>query len=397
MKTIYLFSLVALLFASGIGCKKSQTTTPPPDDDTTVSGSVNIHLIGKGQGESTGPILWTNWTPTSLPGIKGGEASSIFYSGNVYVGGRTWMDNAQTKFAPCYWLNGTRNDLPLLDPRGVGMVEGIAGGNGKALAVGTATDSLEFHANNGWRYLPTLWKGGTETVVLDRLDNFGGGFAHCLSWVDGGNIVVTFIGGSSKGSSGYDEPCYWAYGLGATEEDNIKAHALSSFGYGGSADAVWTYLAAAQQGNAHNTDFYFAGYVDNDVNGALMNIPCYWYKGVRADLSKPDPNAHGRATAIGFDGTPPVGTVYVVGNIIQNSMSSPCMWKNGNRTDLPVPDKNNGGGEARSVKVHKGDVYIGGFVYESDGTPRPCYWKNGELKYDKTIFGTVSAMDISLK
>lgn len=397
MKHTYFISLTIGFFLCIFSCKKSDLLNQQPNDDSTNSDAIEVFLIGKGHGESADPILWTNWMPGNLQGIKGGEAASLFVSGNIYVGGRSWTDYAQTKFAPCYWVSGNRKDLPLLDSRGVGMVEGIANIGGNTLCAGTASDSLEFHANNGWRYLPTLWKGTAEVIALDRLDNFGGGFAHCLSWVSGGNMTGAFIGGSSKGASGYNEPCYWAYGLGGTEELNKKAYPLPSLGYGGSAEAVWTYLNANHQGNVKNTDFYFAGYVDKEDDGALINTPCCWYKGNRIDLSTPYPNENAMATAITHYGVPPVGTTYVAGNILHSGVSLPCIWENQTRTDLPVIDKNNGGGEARSIKVINGDVFVGGFVYDSHGNPHPCYWKNGELKYNDAILGTVRSMDIALK
>ena len=363
MKSLFvIFILSAILFSN---CKKNNDKPGSQPGDS----SLNVYMAGNDlTGDGSTPCFWKNEVKTILPNTSGGTAHSISVDGqNVYVAGRHWINNAQTRFSPCYWLNGSRKELPLLDARGNGMANSILAFNGTVYAAGTCSDSLEFFANSGWRNLPCYWKNG-EHIKLELLSGFGSGSAVSISLVAAPNRIVTYIVGSSYAPSGYDEPCYWKLdpsGITTPGAEN-NATALIDKGYGGSA-------LHASPGNANQVqnDPYIAGFVDN-ADG--VNVPCYWHNGTRTDLSKINPNDHGVATAIDFAGN----NVYVVG--YTNSTTSariPCIWKNGARTDLALPSGANSG-EATSLRIVDADEYVAGTVSGSTGE-FPCYWKNGKI------------------
>jgi len=357
------FILSAILFSN---CKKDNGNPgPQPGGD----GSLNVYLAGNDQtGDGSVPCFWKNDTKTILPNTNGGTAHSLSVEGsNVYVAGRSWVDNAQTRFSPCYWLNGTRKDLPLMDVRGNGMANSIVAFNGTVYAAGTCSDSLEFFANSGWRKLPCYWKNG-QLIKLELLNGFGNGSASSMTLIAAPNRIITYIVGTSYAQSGFDEPCYWKIdpqGI-TTPGADIDATALGDKGYGGSA-------LNASPGNANQilNDPYIAGFVNNADD---VNDPCFWHNGTRTELSKITPNGHGAATAIDYAGNDVYAAGYT-GNT--GGTRVPCMWKNGTRTDLPLPAGANSG-EATSIRIHGADIYVGGTFGSSNGE-FPCYWKNGKI------------------
>jgi hypothetical protein len=367
--------LSVILFSN---CKKSGK------DDDNPGGALNVYLAG---GDKTGdgslPCYWKNDTRTNLSNTAGGDACSIVVDGqNVYVSGRTWTDNAQTRFSPCYWLNGTRKDLPLLDTRGNGTAKSILAFNGTVYAAGTCSDSLEFFGNSGWRNIPCYWKNG-KIIRLEMLDGSGNGSTESITLVAAPNRTITYIVGTSTAPSGYgyDEPCYWKIdpNVITTPDADIEGTALSNKGYGGTAKNV-----SPGKANQAQNDVYIAGFVDN-ADG--YNDPCYWHNGTRIDLSKISPLSNGVANAIDAG-----NDVYVAG-YVGNSTGAhvPCIWKNGTRTDLMLPAIAHSG-EATSCRVNDGNVYVAGTI-NTDNGEFPCYWKNGELVQYKTK-GTANSITL---
>ena len=369
--------LSVLLFSD---CKKNNDKPGPQPG----GGSSNVYLAGNDfTGDGSSPCLWKNDTKTILPNSNGGSAYSIAVDGsNVYVAGRHWVNNAQTRYTPCYWLNGNRTDLPLMDIRGDGIAKSIVSFNATLYAAGVCSDSLEFFSNSGWRNLPCYWKNG-QLIKLELLDGFGNGSASSITLVAAPNRIITYVVGTSYAPSGFDEPCYWKIdpNVITTPGANIEATALADKGFGGSA-------LNASPGNANQilADPYIAGFVNNADD---VNDPCYWHNGTRTDLSKLNANGHGAATAIDYSGN----DVYVAGYTGNNSGTRvPCMWKNGTRTDLTLPAGANSG-EATSLRIDGADVFVGGTVSGSNGE-FPCYWKNGTIvKYNSQ--GTASSIALS--
>lgn len=369
-KLLFVCFITAIFF---YGCKKGGGTNNPPNGDE----SVNINFAGQtDEGEGGDACVWKNGVKTVLPGVMGGQPNSISFNGD-FVGGRTWQDGGQTRFSPCFWSGKNRTDLPLLDPRGDGWVASIDIGGGNVYAAGTASDSLEFFANSGWRYLPCYWAGGKVTQ-LELLNGFGSGWAESIAVLPGGGISSVYIAGTSHADNGYDEPCLWSNTItSGPNAGGFGSAQLSSFGYGGSAMAV-----CLDQNN-----WYVAGYIYNQDD---MDIPCVWTEGSRTELNRPSANHKGSASAICLNGL----QVCVAGNVSGGGGNVPCVWVNGTRTDLPTLGFDS---KAISIQVIKGDIYVGGYVYSNGSTSHPCYWKNGELFYDSKMISKVYDIKLSPK
>ena len=140
--------LAVILFSN---CKKTNDDDDNPCDDSSI-----VYLAGTDLSvDNHIPSYWKGDTKTNLPNTSGGDAHSIYVSGsNVYVAGRNWANNAQTRSLPCYWLNGTRKDLELMHERGEGIAFSILSFNGTVYTAGRCTDSLTYFANSGWRNIP---------------------------------------------------------------------------------------------------------------------------------------------------------------------------------------------------------------------------------------------------
>lgn len=385
-------ALVATLFINSC-------SDDPNDPNQDPNGTADVFLAGReGPGLTDPLVVWKNAVKTILPSDFGGEANSMYtVSGaQVLVAGKTWLDNATTRSVPCYWKDETRVDLTPLNPeKGTGMANGIFRRSSNEFIVGTCSDSLAF-ANDpfhsGWTYLPCYWKNG-EIELLERLDNFGGGFAEAIDGLEDeiSNDVYPCIVGSSYAPSGYYEPCYWLPGAYGTPEAAKICRPLSELGYGGTATAVDIVLHPQFQGLASNSDIFIAGYV-YDAEG--LNIPCYWYNGDLEELSRISNFEHGIARAIEFAGADAAtGTIYVAGDTRnEEGESIPCYWKNGVRTDLTGLNGATITGRATAIEVSEGDVYVSGTIMGPSGES-PCYWKNDVI----TIFnqpGVANTMSI---
>lgn len=372
MKQFLIFCVV--IVGAIAGCKKSNNPSPPPPPGTE---SININFAGMtDEGEGGNACVWKNGVKTVLPGVQGGQPNSISFNGE-YVGGKTWQDGGQTRFSPCYWNGNSRTDLPLLDPRGNGWIASIEIADGKVYGAGTASDSLEFFANSGWRNLPCYWAGGKITQI-ELLNGFGNGWAESIAVRPGGGVSSVYIAGMSYADNGYDEPCLWSNSItSGPNAGGFGSSQLSSFGYGGSAMAV--YLDQAK--------WYAVGYIDTQDG---INTPCIWTEGSRTELSKPVATDNGSALAICLNGL----AICVAGNVSGIGGNIPCMWINNKRTDLPTLGFSS---KAISIQVIKGDVYVGGYVYSDGSTPHPCYWKNGELVYDSKIKSMVNDIKLTSK
>src|SRR5687768_15016067 len=144
------------------------------DQDPQNNGSAMVYLAGSGYfGDGYSPCYWKDDVPVNLEASFGGDAFSIDVSGSdIYVGGRTWTNNAQTHFVPAYWKNGTLNELPLPydKPMCTGIATSIEVSNGVVYAAGFYSDSLPSPVNK-WIYQPCIWKSSEdEPIPLEPLD-----------------------------------------------------------------------------------------------------------------------------------------------------------------------------------------------------------------------------------
>ena len=84
-------------------------------------------------------------------------------------------------------------------------------------------------------------------------------------------------------------------------------------------------------------------------------------------------------------------TVYIAGYRFDGTKAIPCLWTvtapGIARTDLPHNFSESKSGYAESVFVAGTTVYIGGYYYDTNNIPIPCYWKITDGSVHLSAFG----------
>jgi len=256
----------------------------------------------------------------------------------------------------CYWINGSRIELP-----GGDRATDIVVVNGDVYASGTCGENACYWINQEQFDLPGTWGEG-EAIAVDGDDIYVAG------WFDNGS-------------------CYWKNG----EQINLTINRESQ---------------AFAIGIRNNGDIYVGGYY---MNNHHYYVPCFWKNGNnRSDLPAAE---DGEVYDITFD---EVGNMrYYAGyttNLDNFSGYPPkaCYWRHTNRTDLPLGGSNMDiyGSYANGITIDGEDIYLAGYTNryeftgeeETTGGDFPQYWKNNTI-YDleggpMTEFGTGVAYDI---
>lgn len=263
---------------------------------------------------------------------------------------------------PCYWMNGARTDLSVLDPSKSGFANSIYISENDVYVAG--------ETRNGSHDIPCFWKNDVRT----DLDSSSGGYASSIC-ISGNDVYIA--GGATEINSGTMVPCFWKNEMRTdlSVMDKLKWSRATGIFVSGS-------------------DVYVAGYTTDSTD---VRLPCYWKNGVRTDL---DSSYSGSANSIYVSGD----DVYVAGNTKYDSEfprwprfpTVPCRWKNGTRTDLSVLNARMAGW-ATSIHVSENVVYVAGVT---DSVP--CYWKNwvridlslGDVDYGEGRSIYVSGEDI---
>jgi hypothetical protein len=113
-------------------------------------------------------------------------------------------------------------------------------------------------------------------------------------------------------------------------------------------------------------------------DGLCRRALLYWYGTRRALLLGQwceDRPATGGASVRGYINSIFVdhGAIYAAGYLFSNGTEVPCVWVNGVKTDLPTPGSVSG--EAKSIYISGGNVYVSGTYYSLNN--KPCIWVNG--------------------
>jgi hypothetical protein len=240
-----------------------------------------------------------------IPSNTSGSAESIFISGNtIYIAGYYINNSGKT---PCYWANGSRQDLTMPDIPGVidAWATGIYVRGGSIYISGNSSD--------GHKNYPTIWSGTAPlTTAGAMLPNTNGGRA--------GDIFVTAAG--TVFVAGYDfismsTPCFWqgntrhlltvpagdsnmvATDIYVTEGGTIFTSGYGSFPYYWTGDSTSTKLqqpsntdgACAISIFVANNTIYTAGSYYDDTKSQF--IACYWQGTTMYQLSPDMPGFAG--------------------------------------------------------------------------------------------------------
>jgi hypothetical protein len=326
-----------------------------PDDDG--DGICNAYIISGGTvyivGESynsEGMLTACYWVDGSRVELPGGDwATDIFVSnGTVYTSGTSGAN-------ACYWINDTRYDLP------------GDGGEGEAIAVHDNDVYVAGWYNDGSCY----WKNGERIDLTTNAESQ----AFAVGIRSNGDV---YVGGYYMNNHHYYIPCFWKNG----NRTNLPIPS------GGDGEV---YDIAFMDGNMR----YYAGYTLRPDNFAgLVPKACYWRHTTRTDLplGGSSMDIYG---ATGWGITIDGEDVYVAGYTDWYEFwgqeettggSFPQYWKNSTIHDLEGgPLTNFGTGVAYDIRVADGNVVaVGAATRDSsyyDSYLSACYWLNGERHY----------------
>jgi hypothetical protein len=231
----------------------------------------------------------------------------------------------------------------------------------------------------------------------DGPDDDGDGI--CNAYIISGRTV--YIVGNSYNEEGNLTACYWIDGSrvelpgGAWATDIVVVNGtVYTSGTGEASDACYwinetRYDLPGNGGEAEAIAVDSNGVVY--VAGWYNDGSCYWKDGVKINLTT---NAESQSFAIGLRYN---GDVFVGGYYMNNHhYYIPCYWKNGNnRYNLSIPS--GGDGEVNDMAIMDGNTrYYAGYTLHPSSfagyTPKACHWRNAGNRTDLPLGG--SSMDI---
>ena len=323
------------------------------NEDNPVIPGRKIYIAGS---DEDGACYWVNGSRVELPG--GDWATDIVVvDGDVYTSGTCGL-------TACYWINQTRYDLP------------GDWGEGEAIAVDGDDVYVAGWFDNGSCY----WKNGQQINLTINRDSQ----AFAIGIRNNGDV---YVGGYYMSNHHYYVPCFWKNG-------NNRSN-----------------LPAAEDGEVYDITFdetgnmrYYAGNTTKlDNFSGYPPKACYWRHTNRTDLPLGGSNMDiygSYANGITMDGD----DVYLAGYTNRYEFYGeeettggdfPQYWKNSTIHDLEGgPITEFGTGAAYDIRVADGNVIVVGIAtrgpnYDDSGTSA-CYWLNGELHYLEDVSGVWS-------
>ena len=305
-----------------------------------------IYIVGS---DDDGACYWVNGSRVELPG--GDWATDIVVvDGDVYTSGTCGL-------TACYWINQTRYDLP------------GEWGEGEAIAVDGDDVYVAGWFDNGSCY----WKNGQQINLTINRDSQ----AFAIGIRNNGDV---YVGGYYMSNHHYYVPCFWKNG-------NNRSN-----------------LPAAEDGEVYDITFdetgnmrYYAGNTTKLDNFAgYPPKACYWRHTNRTDLPLGGSKMEiygSHANGITIDGD----DVYVAGYTDWYEFTGeeetsggyfPQYWKNSTIHDLEGGSMTEfGTGQANDIRVADGNIVVVGMATGGPTGESACYWLNGELNYLDVVEG----------
>lgn len=291
---------------------------------------------------------------------------------DLYLSGYYRTDNGTRA---CYWKNGTRVDLPVVDESPMDEARAITVSNGSLYIAGRGEMS------------GCYWKDGVCTRLTEYYD--------VQSIAVDNDAVYVLAGGSFLWKNGVLQDVDWAkgftpYALTFTEGTLNAAGRIhleiSSLNYSADLAACGTpksphqlstpivsNLSDALCVTSSAGSVYVGGYYyDKDAD---INRPCFWRDNQPTTLEVPKGATDSSAEAICVDN----GTVYSAGYYWINNRNTPIYWTNEKYTELPIPSDATEA-EVTGIAAAAGTVYVSGIYRDKNYTAHACYWVNGEVK-----------------
>ncbi|MBJ12094.1 MAG: hypothetical protein CMG62_03310 [Candidatus Marinimicrobia bacterium] len=321
--------------------------------DAEIIEGGTIYIVGS---DGDGACYWVNGSRIELPG--GAWATDItVVDGTVYTCGTGEASDA------CYWIDQTRYDLP----GAYGEAEAIDVYDGDVYVAGWF--------DNGSCY----WKNGERIDLTVNRDSQA--FAIGVR-----NNGMVYVGGYYMNNHHYIIPCFWKDGNNRT---NLP---VPSGGDGEVYDITF---------DEAGTMRYYAGFT-MALGGfaGYKPVAARWRHTVRTDLpdGTSDISLYGTGSyGITIDGE----DIYVAGytdwigdtNDDYSGGTYPRYWKNNKAHDLEggPHDGNFGTGQANDIRFADGNLVVVGMATGGPTGESACYWLNGELNYLEDVIGEGSS------
>lgn len=288
---------------------------------------------------------------------------------DLYLSGYYQTDNGTRA---CYWKNGTRVDLPVVDESPMDESRAITVSNGSVYIAGrgemsgcywkdgVCTKLTEYYAvrsiavDNETVYVlgygSLLWKDG----VLQEVDWANDFTPYALTVTDGTLNVA--------GRIHLEIPvANYSADLAACGTPQSPQH-LSTPIVSALSDAL---CVTSSAGSVYVGGYYY----DKDAN---IERPCFWKDKQPTTLEVPKGANDSSVEAICVEN----GSVYSAGHCWVNERRTPVYWTNENYTELQCPS-NATEAEITGIAAVSGTVYVSGIYRDEKYIAHACYWVNG--------------------
>lgn len=380
-----LFALAGLAVSFLAACGGSGPTPKPTPTPTVTVYQAGYSYDPENNADVPVPVLWNGIDqPVKLPFINypmdcppsGSVEGMAMVNGElVMVGISSWCFSGNQNMKPAVWSGGVVFQLGFWDHTHViGLAKAIAVRNGSTFIVG---------AEGAMDPLPTLWWDG-YAIPIPIPDGWEAGEAESI--VISGDIA--YIGAVlTRGAVGQLEwqAGYWTWDLAATE-GNLE---WKAFQYPTDADHVLLDVPVAVAGSdAWQAFTPYSGLPSTTKPALLLG------GGTPAPLinfnfaSEP----YGAVHALAATGKSTLAVGYQT-ITEQYGLPGPVYWQNAAMTKLSTVDSTLGLGEATSVQLVGGSVFIGGQTLKKDPADPtslvavPAYWVNG-VRHDRQGLAT---------
>jgi uncharacterized repeat protein (TIGR02543 family) len=302
------------------------------------SSNVTLYAIWKNKnyvagsyndGTNHGACYWANGLLVPLHNGTSGAFRAFKQGTDIYVTGQY---NNGTNDIACYWKNGTKTDQITLSNCGVGDM----------FISGTDVYAVGYYISGTYR--ACYWLNGTRYELPGTNGGVNNSYAHRIS-ISGSDVYI-----SGDYFSAVSIPCYWKNGtiyylpqmqvanaytgaIFATSADvytsgyhyyNNQRYLCYWKNYDNPVDISLSTSLTVYSIFVSGTDVYMAGWWESGSE----HKACYWKNGVRTEL--PSDNKNSYAFSIFVSGT----DIYIAGTYQDGFTTKACYWINDIKIDL---------------------------------------------------------------
>lgn len=292
---------------------------------------------------------------------------------DLYLSGHYRTDNGMRA---CYWKNGTRVDLSVVDESQMNETRAITVSDGSVYIAGSG-ETQGYYWKDGV-CTPLTEYYGVQSIAVDNDAVYvlgGGGFLlwkngvlQDIDWADGFTPYALTV---TEGTLNFAGRIHLEIPIANYSADLAACgtpqspHQLSTPIVSDFSDA-WCVTSSAGS-------VYVGGYYDD--KDAKISRACFWRDKQPTTLEVPKGADDSSVKAICVENE----TVYSAGYCWSNERKMPIYWTNEKYTELPIPSDATEA-EVTGIAAVSGTVYVSGIYYDKDYQAHACYWVDGEVK-----------------